>query len=561
MGALTTYYLIRKWWLVITFLLVSLLVMGCSQSPTTNQPPSSPPSSHEVVSEIAGPTATSPQEQTQEPSAPPAATEESSSPTTPTPTTAATPKTTDNGESIPQVPHYPDATPSAVPDDVKTAFGIPAAAACQGYTTSASPEDVADWYRQQMNSWSLVDAESFAPPDRPGTMVYTQRYRQGESGVFMAAQSSPREPTFILITAGSWEMIEHLATPGAGGPPGPDHGGMPPPGTPPEGQDSVYAELGTGPVTFTVSPIDPKYLKRVEPLGGLNALTGHTYPTDHGSLEPNGIREVMAPADGIITELQFNGESYRLVITHTNTFRSWFDHLASVEPTILAQAEAAGGKLLPGTELRGLNITVTAGQVIGTGPKGAVGVPWGVTDEDVTLNFIHPEKYGRMAHSVHFIPYCSPSLAEALLAKLPRKAEPRWGKIDFDEPGKLVGNWILEDASGEGLLEESAWERQLAFVYDKYDPSQLRVAVGGVLNVPSGSGVFAVVGNAPDPATVTTESGMVIYRLRGIAEFGETGITATVIAEVVGEEKIKVEGFPGHPANPQFTANAKYYTR
>jgi hypothetical protein len=388
-------------------------------------------------------------------------------------------------------------------------------------------------------------------------MVYTQQYQKEDKSAFLVIQNAFAGQTFILIATGPGEMMQQVMMPGGGGPPGPGRYGEKPPAG--EGTGEPYAELGYGAVTFTVSPVDLNYLTKVEPLGNLNPSTGHTFPTDHGSLVFSGVREIRAPAGGVITEISYKKDGdYRIVITHTNSFRSWFDHLATIEPSILSQIEATEGKLEPGEEVRMLNISVEAGQVIGTGPKGAVGIDWGVWDEEVTLSFIHPEKYGRMVHSAHFIPYCEPSLAEALLQKVPRKAEPRWGKIDFDQPGKLVGNWVLEDSGGEGFSE---WEKHLAFVYDWYQPTEIRIAVGGVLNLPGKGKVYQVVGNSPDPAQVTTDSGMVVYRLKGLPEWGETGITATIIVEMVDAEKIKVEGFPGHPSNPQFTANARYYTR
>jgi len=466
------------------------------------------------------------------------------------------PKAPGADESVSGIPLYPGATMSAVPDDMKTAFGIPSDAVCEGYTAAGSPEEVASWYRDQMSAWSLEHEGSFSPPDRPGMMVYTQRYQKADGSAFIAIQSAPGGQTFILIATGPREMMQQVMMPGGGGPPGQEQYG----GGPPAPEGTEQDELGYGAVTFTVSPVDLSYITEVEPLGNLNPSTGHTFPTDHGGFVINGIREIRAPASGIISELQYKESGdYRIVITHTNSFRSWFDHLATIEPSILSQVEAAEGKLEPGQEVRMLNIPVEAGQVIGTGPKGAVGIDWGVWDEEVTLSFIHPEKYGRTVHSVHFIPYCEPSLAEALLEKVPRTAEPRWGKIDFDQPGRLVGNWALEDTSGEDLLGE--WEKHLAFVYDWHEPTQIRIAVGGVLNVPGKGKVYQVVGNSPDPAEVTIDSGMVVYRLKGLPEWGEGGLTATIIVEMVDAEKIKVEGFRGHPSNPQFTANAKYYTR
>ncbi|MGC8817438.1 MAG: hypothetical protein ACP5PX_06530 [Candidatus Hadarchaeum sp.] len=55
-------------------------------------------------------------------------------------------------------------------------------------------------------------------------------------------------------------------------------------------------------------------------------------------------------------------------------------------------------------------------------------------------------------------------------------AEPLRGKIDFDQPGKVRGNWLHESTTGPTV----EWEKHLAFVYDPYDPSQIRVSVGDI---------------------------------------------------------------------------------
>jgi len=94
-------------------------------------------------------------------------------------------------------------------------------------------------------------------------------------------------------------------------------------------------------------------------------------------------------------------------------------------------------------------------------------------------------------------------------------------------------------------------------VYDRDDPSQIRVSVGGTL--PISVGVYQVDGNSPDPAEVSAENGIIVYRLGGTTNW--EGETATILAQVVDNERLKVEAFEGYLSNPTFTSNAKYYTR
>jgi len=445
-------------------------------------------------------------------------------------------------------PVYPGSSTFSLPDDMREGFGIPPELPCDAYTVDADPENVMDWYQVQLEAseWTLVGDNEFSPPDQPGVTIFIRWYRKGDNGVFMFAMSDPQMGgTVFGVIVGAWASVQSCGTFEG------EQEGEEPEG---EGQgEPQLPDMGEGPVLFTVCPVDLSYVTMVEPLGNLNPPAGHTFPSDHGGLGVNGVREVRAPADGIITGVQVRSSNdYKLVIHHTNTFKCYLDHLSSIEDFILAEVD-------PSQEFSWVQIPVTAGQVVGSCGGVISGMDWGVVDYDVTLNFINPDRYGDMAHSVHFLPYCEENLKNALLGKLPRTAEPRWGKIDFDQPGALVGNWFHETIGEQDPLGE--WEKHLSFVYYMWDPSQIRVAVGGILNLPSGSGLYGVEGNSPDPADITTEDGAVVYRLRGTEEYGETSITATLLVEMVDENRIKVEGFPGHVSNPQFTSNAQYYIR
>jgi hypothetical protein len=274
---------------------------------------------------------------------------------------------------------------------------------------------------------------------------------------------------------------------------------------------------------------------------------------------------VKAPADGTITEIYYSQydwpegsghsgkyDDYSVTISHTSTFKIKFGHLSQLENWVLEQT----GTLELGWNPIEPPVPVSVGDVVGRLP-GCGGVQgdldmWAI-DENAASNFIHPEKYGTAAHAVCPLDYFEENLREVLYQKVSRTAEPRCGKIDFDQPGKLVGNWFLENTT-DPLGE---WEKHLVFVYDRDDPTQIRISLGGTL--PITVGVYEVEGNSPDPEDVSTENGVIVYRLRGTTNW--EGETATILAQVVGNERIKVEAFEGHPPSPTFTSNAKYYTR
>jgi len=158
---------------------------------------------------------------------------------------------------------------------------------------------------------------------------------------------------------------------------------------------------------------------------------------------------------------------YSVTITHTNTSKSVFWHLSELEPSVLSQA----GELKSGDN-PDVYIPIEAGQIIGK----ATGVlDFGAYDKTAILSFIHPERYGPLTrHTVCPLDYFAEPTRSFLYSKTDRGAEPRGGKIDFDQPGKLVGNWFIE-GTGDST-EENRWKKPVAFVHDFLDPKYLRVS-------------------------------------------------------------------------------------
>ena len=176
---------------------------------------------------------------------------------------------------------------------------------------------------------------------------------------------------------------------------------------------------------------------------------------------------------------------------------------------------------------------------------------------DVNNSFVNPGRYTqKYICGTHFIPYCEESLKEQYLAMLPRTAEPRIGTFCYDQPGKLVGNWMLE-----GLAEESpetSWNAALAFAYDFFDPSKMLIGIGGYLV--ESPATYLVHGRAPDPAVVDLSSGEVVYYLEPY-DTNADAPNITLLVQMVSEDKIKIEAFQGWVSNPKFTENAYDYTR
>jgi hypothetical protein len=137
-----------------------------------------------------------------------------------------------------------------------------------------------------------------------------------------------------------------------------------------------------------------------------------------------------------------------------------------------------------------------------------------------------------------------------------RKGPDKDGKIDYDVPGRLAGNWFLEGLPERDSAGPGAWARQLAFVRDVHDPGAVRIAVGGTLPL---TGVFAVPKGAADPARVSRETGAVVYVLLDPRSGARRG---RMVVRLVADDRLRVEVFPGGGANgADFADRSVFYRR
>ncbi|MEM1689682.1 MAG: hypothetical protein QXX33_01470 [Candidatus Hadarchaeales archaeon] len=330
-----------------------------------------------------------------------------------------------------------------------------------------------------------------------------------------------------------------------------------------------YPELGEGSVVYEVCPVDENLLEDITPLGHIfyrkDIPGAHPIPTEHTYWTIRSPCQVVAPTGGVITRICMSAQDdYSVEISHTNTFRSKFYHIRILSSNILENV----GELHYGSN--SVYIPVKAGDPIG--------IPWlrfdfGAYDRTVK-HFIHPEKYcPEIASAVCPLDYFKEPLRSRLLNLTLREIEPRGGQHDFDEPGKLVGNWILENTLT--TCDNDGWKKFVAFVYDLLDPRYLAVSLSAEALPPYG-GLFRVKGNGPDFREIDVNSGEVVYKLmetlEGVERLAELYpdrwfvsqefvVQYTLLVKMIDNERIKLEVFPGDVPNPTFTENAKYYTR
>ncbi|MEO8679759.1 MAG: hypothetical protein ABI665_11975 [Vicinamibacterales bacterium] len=241
-----------------------------------------------------------------------------------------------------------------------------------------------------------------------------------------------------------------------------------------------------------------------------------------------------APGDGTVTEV-FSGTlipDVKVFVRVNSTMSYYIDHLVPDAPVT-----------------RGM--TLTAGQKLGT-TGSSFGVDLGVVNSNLTLGFVNPSRYaqGDSLHADAPLKYYEEPLRSALYDKVQRIGSERDGKIDFDVAGRLSGNWFVQGGTAS-----------LAFVYDTYDPAQVRISVTSGFIV---SGVFAIAAGEPDPRNVSVADGRIRYTLsRSITGPNPSGggPVARMLVQLIDDRRIRVETLSLSDPSEDFTTRAWVFER
>lgn len=339
---------------------------------------------------------------------------------------------------------------------------------------------------------------------------------------------------------------------------------------------------GDSPVRLTHFPMRIDDIGNISPMGLM--VGGHVTPSDHFGVMPKGSDScgILAAAAGFIVYIQHRNQpigdpagagrktdEYRIVFEHSSKFWTYYDNVDELDASVL---DAVGGDVLggPGVQMR---VPVSGGQVIGQ-IRGGHGLDFGVVNTDATLSgFVVPEHYFFEPWKIHTVDpfdYYDEPLRSQLLEKNPRTAVPLGGKIDFDVDGRLVGNWFKEGTadSGAAKYRPRAWENHLSIVYHHIDADKIIVSIGDFAGKVR---QFGVNGNAPDPAGVTADSGVVKYEMIYMGrpssprpfEDADNIVQGTLLLQLLPNRKLRVESFPGVTAEDVggFTENSIRYER
>jgi len=366
---------------------------------------------------------------------------------------------------------------------------------------------------------------------------------------------------------------------------------------------SDWGECEDKEVTFTFFPMDPEVIRQIEPMGKMHG--SHPLPTDHMYIgdvlgwNPNRTTyDVVAPADGSIVSVEevYNrlGEGitdYLITIWHSCNVSTTFIHTvempedlhSKIQNTFYSQSSERsnwGASIYDDRPA----IPVKAGQVLG---RSMGSFDFSVTDARVeTSGIVVPEHYheGRL-HFVDPYDYFDEPLRSQLLAKNNRTVSPLGGQINYDVDGRLVGAWFLDgtiDYSGSGLMKTGVPYSygHLGIAYDYITPSRVKISFGaeddiGITDCDACTWAFGVKGNAPDPALVSVETGLVKYELVAsksipgvvpettISVNDETKVFGVFLVEMQDGRTIRGEVFPGQIADQVagFTNAAQIYRR
>jgi hypothetical protein len=308
-------------------------------------------------------------------------------------------------------------------------------------------------------------------------------------------------------------------------------------------------------------------ISKIPPLGNLNPEMGHSFPTTHSGLDLNDTEtegapyEVKAPADGFIVEISINDYNpstgfgdIHIVMAHTKDVLSAVDHVSKLSDNIKEHLDT----IEEGFDV--VKIPINEGDVIayaGGNSAPAVGMDWNIFDQTIAPHFIKSSRYNRKAYAVGLTNRTEGELKSNITAKLNRTQPPKIGILDFDKEGYIVGNWFYENIT-EYEDPMGQWDKLLGIVYAQYNSTQIRICTGGILNL-NNTLIYQVSGNSPDPATINSTNGPVVYNLTSTNEF--TNDKRTLMINHTGNQKIRIQAWEGHIADPTFNENSKYYIR
>lgn len=332
-----------------------------------------------------------------------------------------------------------------------------------------------------------------------------------------------------------------------------------------------------GKIFFTSPPLGLDGVLIFEPMGLLDVIPESHAGAHHNEIDvtPTTI-PIYAMADGQIVNAgkqvfqNHNGlfVDYWMTVQYSTTISTKLGHVGRFTEDILTQL----GDLGENRANEEVRVPVFAGDTLGyVYERSAFDI--GITDESLELDYIYPEFHGwEDRYSARLTDYFHPPLLDAILEKCIRTDEPRWGKVDYDVPGKLVGAWFLQ-----GTNDDSD-STHFAIAYHHIYGTRIGLSDGFARYALGESSTFMVKGNNPKPETIGQEDGFIKYEVLNVGQWQRLNDTfvqldlsgvdtlaavGTYLLQILGPETLKVERFFGQTADDVsgFTDNFRLYAR
>lgn len=351
---------------------------------------------------------------------------------------------------------------------------------------------------------------------------------------------------------------------------------------------------GTGSKKLGSGPMRVADIGVIEPYGLVAG--GHVTPVDHQYYYGKDMKskpstyDVLAPGDGTIVNVEVrprNGGTadYRVVISYSCTFFSYFDLANSLSPELDAKMPA-GYKTKNGPQK--VKIPVKQGEVLAK--VGGQSLDFAVWDTTKTLKGLLVTKaYSNYEpwkiHTVQPTDYYTAELKAQLLPFYVRTAAPRDGKLDYDVDGTASGGWFKKGTNGYiGAFKQTEFnpmtyaDGHLSIAPDLFEPTSYVFSTGAINHGTQ----YAIKAPSVVPSKLTSSSGAVKYELAQLEHLDETGnrwmgasvpksltlntkgqTSGTALVQLTAKRELKVEVFSGKtPAQVTgFTSNAITYTR
>lgn len=326
-------------------------------------------------------------------------------------------------------------------------------------------------------------------------------------------------------------------------------------------------DLPEGHVDFTHLPVDLVNATEFIGYGELNIL-----PKGHGGFalrgwDPDGPSNipVYAPADGVITNIDWfdavrgNGDKDMAIrIQISNTISVRWGHVDDIPQSITDRLDrplAVGENHVA--------IRVDGGEQVGWVGQWP-GFDTGIEDRGLDLPWANRDRYE--ANEIYWaypFDYWRGSLADQMLAITRRQVEPRGGRIVYDVPGRIIGNWFHEELVPPlGFLPFSG---HLAIAYEYFEGETVMISEAYGRADPSypSTELLDVINDPTPPEELGVDDGLIKYEYvwDGHLEFPTRG--GTMLIQLVSPSRLRIERFEGLRAEEveAFTEASRYYIR